>query len=507
MPTIAPSNRFWRQVLLLAKSESQYGEWNEPSPSVNGLVAANLKIQPVVETDPRGVMRQYFGASALLPGAYYAKISFSVELWPGAGVTGSPRWTDLYLGCGWARTLVSGVMTEVTPATPGDSGSLSLAWYDAGLLHKLIGSRLHGKIVLEVGKIPRVELDGYALYHEEVAATPPAASTIAWQRPQAISDRVAQPLVINGGYRATNGLIVAGDGVQYKARSLTIDQGEALAYTDFVGGPVVAITNREITGQLVVDMGVSDELLNLGRVVAAEYVTLGWVFGSTSTQEIEIFGQRVQLLAPQPVEVNGLRLVQFDVRFLPVYGGDELVIAVRAKEPLSDIAWMVGANPGTDPREVGQSLTSVGLQLRSDSDAAAKLRLGVAAGTRDWIELDRPTGDAGAEVIGLWAVPAALTAPSGAFTWAALPDGAAVSSADFVEAGATARWALAIDRTGDDPVVYRRSTTTAWEVVDANGVAPEAFVMGLSGLLSGNTTGTIRAFVGADRSFTPPWAS
>ena len=138
-----------RKRLLLVKLESAYKTDASPSSGADAILCANLDgFQPMAgETVTRNIVRAYFGNGETYQATTYGTATFTVEL---AGTSGAPTSTNLpqydalLKACGFTTAVTSSVWTA-TPSTPSSNSenntSVTIAYHQDGLLHKLIGAR------------------------------------------------------------------------------------------------------------------------------------------------------------------------------------------------------------------------------------------------------------------------------------------------------------------------------------------------------------------------------
>ena len=96
-----PAALKWRNKILLAKIETTYGVDAVPVAATNGILATDVKLQPMEGTDvSRDLDLPYFGAQGTIPNELNAKLSFKVELAPSGSAGTVPGWGPLLRACG-----------------------------------------------------------------------------------------------------------------------------------------------------------------------------------------------------------------------------------------------------------------------------------------------------------------------------------------------------------------------------------------------------------------------
>lgn len=88
----------------------------------------------------------------------------------------------------------------------------------------------------------------------------------------------------------------------------------------------VVLTDREVTGTISLDLTAAQEVTQMTAVKANTLQGLGFVIGTTTGNKIMLHMPSVQLINPKKEDFNGMRLIGFDLRAMPVSGNDELRI-------------------------------------------------------------------------------------------------------------------------------------------------------------------------------------
>lgn len=97
-------------------------------------------------------------------------------------------------------------------------------------------------------------------------------------------------------------------------------------FTPLLGGETVDITQRTVTGRITLDLTAAQEVTLIGAVEGGTLQSLGLIHGTVANQKVMLWMPSVQLTNAQKADLNGKRLVSFDLRVLPSSGNDELRI-------------------------------------------------------------------------------------------------------------------------------------------------------------------------------------
>ena len=316
--------RLIRKTVILVKPETTAGVDAVPTGAANAIQAMDMTITPLDAANiDTNVMAPWFGNSVSLVGSASVKCSFSVLL-AGAGLAATaPAWGALMLGCGTAET--TGLLTpnrvEYQPATDSLK-TVTIYWYDDGLLHKLIGCFGNVKLSAKSGEAPKLTFDFTGLDAGVSATTNATAVLSGWKVPVGITKANVTDVLLGCTY-ATGALT---GGVSYNSTGLSLDWGNAIAFAPMLTTEQVVMTDRKVSGTVSLELSAAQEVTQMAAVKANTLTGLGFVIGTASGNKIMLHLPNVQLLSPKKEDFNGMRLIGFDLRALPVAGNDEIRI-------------------------------------------------------------------------------------------------------------------------------------------------------------------------------------
>jgi hypothetical protein len=165
-------SRSVRNTVILAKVETTAGTDATPTGSADAVLVSNLSGR-VLEANnvDRALIRAFFGSSEQLVGTKFKRLSFTVELAGSGTAATAPQWGDLLLGCGFAETtgLTTPNRVEYQPISTALK-TLTLYWYDSGVLHKLLGAMGNVKLSAKVGDRPTLAFDFIGIDGGDTAA-------------------------------------------------------------------------------------------------------------------------------------------------------------------------------------------------------------------------------------------------------------------------------------------------------------------------------------------------
>lgn len=316
--------RYIRNTAILAKLEVTEGTDPTPTGSANALLVSDMSINPLnAQNVDRALIRPYFGGSEQLVGTANLEVSFTVEL-AGSGTAATPpAWGVLLRGCGFSETATTFV--AYVPDTPANQKSVTIYYYDDGVLHKLLGAKGTFTLAAGVGERPVLQFTFTGRDGGISAATNPSVTLTAWRAPAVITDANTGDLTLGGSY--ASGAVTGG--TVYPSRGLALTLGNQVQFTPLLPGEYVDITAREVTAQVQFDLTAAQEVTFMGTVKANTLQTMSLQHGTAAGATVGIHMAGVQLINPSKADVNGRRLIGYDVRSVPVAGNDDLLIYTK----------------------------------------------------------------------------------------------------------------------------------------------------------------------------------
>ncbi|MCX7257995.1 MAG: phage tail tube protein [Polaromonas sp.] len=318
MPRIA------KKTVILAKLEATNGTDAVPTGALNALQVLDMSITPLdINTVDLNIITPWLGGAQKLIGTASVKCSFSVLL-AGAGLAATaPAWGALMVGCACAETtgLATPNRVEYLPATDLLK-TLSIYYYDDGLLHKLLGCFGNVKLSAKSGEAPKLTFDFVGLDAGVSAAANATAVLSGWKTPVAITK--ANVTDINIGCTYALGALTGG--TAYNSTGMTLDFGNKVAFAPMLTTEQVVLTDRDVTGSLSLDLTAAQEVTFMATVKANTNQGIGFVIGNTTGNKIMLYLPAAQLLNPKKEEFNGMRLIGFDLQANAVAGNDEVRI-------------------------------------------------------------------------------------------------------------------------------------------------------------------------------------
>ncbi|MER2626224.1 MAG: phage tail tube protein [Accumulibacter sp.] len=321
------ATRYIRNTAILAKIESTYGTDSTPTEGANALLVSNVSINPLSAANvDRDLVRPYMGASEQLVGPANIELSFDIEL-SGAGAAGTAAaYGPLLRACGFAETLSASVRAEYNLVTPV-ADSVSIYYFSDGVKHIAKGCRGTLSLKMSAGGRPVLSFKFLGLDGGVTAASPSALTLTGFKTPAVISEPNTGDLTFGATYTAATPTLTGGTG--YPSQGIELDLGNAVNYTPLLGGESVDISQRQVTGKILLDLTAAQEVTFMASVKANTQQSLGLMHGTTAGYKVMIFMPAAQLINPSKSEVNGKLMIGYDIRALPSSGNDELKIVVH----------------------------------------------------------------------------------------------------------------------------------------------------------------------------------
>ncbi len=314
-----------RNAAILAKIESSYATDPTPTGAANAILVSNLSVNPLNANNVnRDLIRSYLGGSEQLVGTANLECSFDVELAGSSGAGTAPPWGPLLRACGFGETITAATRVDYLPVSASFE-SVTIYYHDDGVLHKLLGARGNVDIMMGIGERPLLKFKFVGIDGGISAVANPSLTLTAWQKPLVVTDPNTGDVTLGCTYSAG----ALSGGTTYPSRGLEITGGIDAKYIPLLGGESVDITNREIAGKVTFDLTAAQEVTFMGTVKANTTQGIGVVHGTAAGNIIVVHAPAVQLINPKKEDVDGRRMIGYDLRFVPSSGNDELRICVK----------------------------------------------------------------------------------------------------------------------------------------------------------------------------------
>ena len=313
-------SRYVRNTAVLMKVETSYGVDAAPVPATDAMLLRKFTCKPI---DAKMVkvpqVRPYFGMGADLVGASFVSGTFEVSL-PGSGAAGTaPMWGRILRACAFAETVTASVRVDYTPISSALE-SATMYYYDDGVLKKVLGMRCDiTSFKMGYGDVPQLSVKFIGLDGGLTAVATPGLTLTAWPQPSAVNQINSSLVTLGAAYTA--GALVGG--TTYSTKGLELSLGAVVNFIELLGGQSVDLTDRDVKGKITLDLTAAQEISNAALVLAGSTQSVGLLHGSTAGNQVLTHLPAVQLQNYTKDEVNGRRLISYDLNPIPGSGNDE----------------------------------------------------------------------------------------------------------------------------------------------------------------------------------------
>lgn len=306
-------NLLFRNKVLLAKLESTYGTDATPT-GAEALLTRDVQINTFQgNTEEIDYDKPYLGSGKSIFTGPHTTISFTIDL-AGSGVdpattATAPAFGDLLKACKMTETVNASTDVTYTPNSNG-SDSVTLYYYQDGQLHAIVGCRGTFTIELVREQLPKLNFTFTGLRVAPTTAAAPA--------PTGHSDFV-EPLPVNDTYTSGFDLM----GYSPNMESVSIDIGNNVVYRNVVGCEQAIITDRNATGQTVIELPPLASHDYDADVFNHTQSTFAVTHGNTAGNIVTLSSSQTQLISPSMSDSDGIVAGQFDMRFVPTTAGND----------------------------------------------------------------------------------------------------------------------------------------------------------------------------------------
>lgn len=314
-------SRNTKNTAILAKLETTYGTDAVPTGAANALLISNASFDVSYNNVDRTNIKGFFGSDEQLAGTRFVDLSFDVEI-SGSGAAGTaPAWGPLLQACSMAEVITASTRVDYTPISTGQK-SLTIYYYDDGVLHKALGCMGSVQLAMGEGERPLFKFTFAGLDGGPTATSNPSMTLTAWKAPLVITDANTGDIKLGSTYSA--GAISGG--TTYPSRGLNIDLGNSVAKVALLGGQSVDVTDRAVTGSMQLELTAAQEVTMFTDVNANTLTSLSLEHGTAAGAKIIVHLPNVQCTNPKHVDYEGRIHMGFDLRGVPLTGNDELRI-------------------------------------------------------------------------------------------------------------------------------------------------------------------------------------
>lgn len=348
--------RHLRKTFVMAKLEPTYNSTLTPTfnPNNDALWVEDAQFNYTSNNQTFNALQPYMGAKIEVSGNDYVDISLKVPISQSPYVSRDKVFGPLLQACGMKRTVIAeaaGVLPKViyTPnsnvTNANDSACFSYTMDRVRYL--ATGARGTPKLSFMSNGLPFLDFNFKCMFEGEVDDLNLAPFTDAdrnapefglWNPPIAVNSRNSSGIYLGSTLNLNTLTFDGGD--LYAHKGLSLDLGNQVAFDDRLGGDRILITDRDVTGNVQLDLSAAREKVLRQHVRDNTNQSLGFIHGLKDGVPIAggtcvIYGPSVQLINPKIEDVNGTMYTGFDLRFRSLeknndatdnYGDNELSI-------------------------------------------------------------------------------------------------------------------------------------------------------------------------------------
>ena len=314
--------RLIKKTVVLAKIETTTGTDAVPTGAANAIQVFDLTVNPIeIKSANINAITPWLGGAQTFLTTAYKTCSFSV-LAAGSGTAATaPAWGALLVGCASAETtgLTAPNRVEYLPATD-TLKSLTIYYYDDGLLHKLVGCVGKPKLSMKSGEMPKFMFEFIGIDAGDTATANATAVLTGWKVPPAVTKANVTDIKLGCTYSAG----ALSGGTIYNSMGLDLDWGVKADFVPMLSTEQVVLTDRDITASITLDVTAAQEVSFYSTMKANTSQGLGFVLGTAAGNQIMVHAPAAQIISAKKSEQNGMRTMDYGLHFNPVNGNDEL---------------------------------------------------------------------------------------------------------------------------------------------------------------------------------------
>lgn len=227
--------------LILAKLESPYGTDPTPSASTDAIITGIPQIELLGEPKQRNVVKPAFGMVPPINFADGIKITFDVEMYGVlVGASTPPIVGRLLRACGLTETIDNNVDVRYAFNSDYDGDSITIYYYQDGILHKATGCRGTFSTNLQVNEIAVFTFEFTGLY----AGKASFASDVSFATPTFATHT---PQIFNTAVLTANSYAAIIENLEFNINNNVVKRPSANAA---YGVHSYSIVERDISGSI-----------------------------------------------------------------------------------------------------------------------------------------------------------------------------------------------------------------------------------------------------------------
>jgi hypothetical protein len=307
-----------RNSAVFVKLETTEGTDAVPT-ATDAMLVSNLTIAPLDGSEVSlDYIRGYFGNSPSIRVEDYFTITFDVDL-AGSGTPGTvPKWGKALRACAFAETVSAGTSVTYNPISK-DMESATLYYYVDTVLHKGLGARGNVSFEMNANARPLAKFNMIAKIGGIVDAGSPLV-------PNFTGFQIPAPVTTGNTSGTIAGKTLGCANDKLEINGFTLDMGNQVKHRQLVGCSSVIVSDRQPQGTTSIQMtplAVVDWFDYIRSSTKDEFEI---VHGVNAGNIVTFNMPAAQLANPKYSVMDGIAMLDCDIRVLPVTGNDEVTI-------------------------------------------------------------------------------------------------------------------------------------------------------------------------------------
>ena len=249
-----------REVILV-KREVTYNIDPIPSPILNAMLIGNPSwAHEGLRMNERNVVKDTNAVKQHIFGGTLKTITLEIEL-KGSGVaTAAPEFGILFEACSYVETIGASDVSYAPTSDPASQESVTVSYYQDGLLHKLTGCRGTFSLNIETGAIPMATftLTGHSVAPTDVAIVTPTLD-------------VTEPVAVKGNSFTVDGYAAAISSLAFDA-GVEVSTPSSMSASDGYGE--IRVGKRDLNGSFDPEMELVADNDFYGHMLAGNKLAL-----------------------------------------------------------------------------------------------------------------------------------------------------------------------------------------------------------------------------------------
>jgi len=322
--------RYVMNDVVQVQKEVTYGTDPGSWLATHSVLCGSVQCKPInTNRTSRNILRPYFGSAGSIITSVWKTISFEVEFQNGGTAGTVAAWDALLQGCNFAAGSLLTTPSRVEHAlnSAASQASLTIRYFDDGVLHLLLGAKGTFDVSQVPGEVPKFTFTFTGLDGDDTATANPSTDYTGYKAPLAVTDTNTGAVTLGCTY-ATGAL---SGGTEYVSGGLNYSLGNQVKFVDLLGtatlpGQKVEITGRAATGNLMLELTAANVATFMDSVRANTAQSIGVVHGTTAGFKMLTFLPAAQILEPSLDSKDGRRLYTFplDLQTSSTSGLDEV---------------------------------------------------------------------------------------------------------------------------------------------------------------------------------------